>query len=212
MAFMQTLSVILMKHNYLYFLIFVILHFVSCIEKSIENTSKKDTIVKLLTDTTEKFRVDTIYWSNNSFPIQLDDKLSHQKGFVYDSVIGIDYVGFFGEHFYYPINKKGQRINTIRNFKKLSTEQVIKLNKILGSKETYKNPRIVSCYEPRLGFVFFKNGKVIGQTQICLSCAQLRSTMRTVNKEYGGLFNHKATDELNQIRIELGLTSKLPWE
>ena len=81
------------------------------------------------------------------------------------------------------------------------------MNSILGSKETYKNPSIIGCYEPRLAFIYYKKNKVIGQTQICLSCAQLRSTAQTVEGEYGNLFNEKATEELNALRTELGFSN-----
>lgn len=136
-----------------------------------------------------------------------DKTLSHQKGFECDSVIGIDYVGFEGEHFFYPINEKGEFISSIKKKQKLSKSQFLKLNSILGSKETYKNPQIIGCYEPRLAFVYYKENKVIGQTQICLSCAQLRSTVKTVNDEYGNLFNKKAAEQINNLRTELGFSN-----
>jgi hypothetical protein len=146
-----------------------------------------------------------IHWlTNKTNSMAINPLLSHQKGFECDSVIGIDYIGFEGEHFYYPINEKGELINTIIKKQKLNRKQFLKLNSILGNRDTYKNPNIVGCYEPRLGFVYFKNNKVIGQTQICLSCAQLRSTAETVEGELGELFNEKATKELNELRIELG--------
>lgn len=139
--------------------------------------------------------------------VEIDKSLSHQKGFECDSVIGIDYFGFEGEHYFYPINENGEFISSIIKKQKLNKEQFLKLNAILGSKETYKNPRIVNCYEPRLAFIYYKQNKVIGQTQVCISCAQLRSTAETVNGEYGNLFNEKATDQLNNLRSELGFTN-----
>ncbi len=146
-----------------------------------------------------------VHWlTNNTNTMAINPLLSHQKGFVCDSVIGIDYVGFEGEHFYYPINEKGEFINTIIQKKKLNKNQFLKLNSILGNKSTYINPKIVGCYEPRLGFIYFKDNKVIGQTQICLSCAQLHSTAETVEGALGELFNEKATKELNELRKELG--------
>ena len=151
---------------------------------------------------------ENIYWIKEPKNIlEIDKSLSHQKGFQCDSVIGIDYFGFEGEHFFYPINNKGEFISSIKKKQKLSRKQFLKLNSILGNKETYKNPRIVGCYEPRLAFVYYKGNKVIGQTQICLSCAQLRSTAQTVEGEYGNLFNGKATEELNALRTELGFSN-----
>ena len=155
-----------------------------------------------------KIQNDSIYWIKSPKNIvEINKSLSHQKGFKCDSVIGVDYFGFEGEHFFFPINENGEFISSIKKKLKLSEEQFLKLNSILGSKETYKNPRIVSCYEPRLAFIYYKENKVIGQTQICLSCAQLRSTAKTVGGDHGNLFNEKATEQLNSLRTELGFSN-----
>ena len=179
------------------FFLFVSLFVISCKKNvEIENQYPK------LPPKAERIK---IHWLNSKINIMaINPLLSHQKGFVCDSVIGIDYIGFEGEHFYYPINEKGEFINTIIQKQKLNKNQFLKLNSILGNKNTYINPRIVSCYEPRLGFIYFKDNKVVGQTQICLSCAQLKSTAETVEGEFGELFNEKATKELNELKIELG--------
>ena len=182
-------------------LLFLILLFISCNKpKEHINASPKQL--------PPKAQSQKIHWLKTpKYTIEIDSTLSHHKGFACDSVIGIDYFGFEGEHFFYPINKYGAEISTIKNRKKLTKPQFDKLNAILGSKETYKNPQIVGCYEPRLAFVYFKNNKVIGQTQVCLSCAQLQSTVETINGEHGNCFNQKATDQLDQLRIELGFSN-----
>ena len=152
---------------------------------------------------------ENIFWLKNiKTEIEIDENLSHQKGFVCDSVIGVDYIGFEREDFYYPINEKGEFITSIKKKIKLTENQFVKLKSIIGNKKTYKNPRIVGCYEPRLGFIYYKKNKIVGQTQICLSCAQLNSTAKTVKNEYGNLFNEKATEQLNDLRIEIGFNKK----
>lgn len=154
----------------------------------------------------------SIYWRQDKIlEILIDKNISHKKGFEYDSIIGVDYIGFDHEHFFYPINNKGQYSSSIKKYQKLNEIQAYKLFSILSDKNTYENPRIVGCYEPRLAFVYFKNNQIIAQTQICLSCAQLRSTAKTVSGQYGGLFNQLATDKLDSLRIELGFTSKMSW-
>lgn len=181
-------------------LLFLLLLCISC-------NKSKENITTVPQQLPSKVQRPKIYWLKTpKYTIEIDSTISHHKGFECDSVIGIDYFGFEGEHFFYPINKEGQEVSTIKNRKKLTKLQFDKLNDILGSKETYKNPQIVSCYEPRLAFVYFKNNKVIGQTQICLSCAQLQSTVETINGEHGNCFNQKATDQLDQLRIELGFS------
>ena len=151
---------------------------------------------------------ESIHWVKSpKNTVEIDKSLSHQKGFECDSVIGIDYFGFEGEHFFYPINNEGEFISTIKKSQKLSKEQFLKLNSILGSRETYKHPQIIGCYEPRLAFIYFKKNKVIGQTQICLSCAQIKSTAETVDGEYGNSINEKAIEQLSGLRTELGFSN-----
>lgn len=65
---------------------------------------------------------------------------------------------------------------------------------------TYINPRIIDCYEPRLGFIYFKDNKVIGQTQICLSCVQLHSTVETVKEKFGDIFNEKSYRRIEEVK------------
>jgi hypothetical protein len=154
-------------------------------------------------------KAENIYWVKKlNTEIEIDENLSHQKGFECDSVIGVDYIGFNGEDSYYPINEKGEFISSIKKKAKLTESQFTKLKSIIGNKKTYKNPRIVGCYEPRLGFIYYKKNKIVGQTQICLSCAQLNSTAKTIKDEYGNLFNEKATEQLNDLRIEIGFNKK----
>jgi len=179
------------------FFLFILLLAISCKKNvEIENQYPK------LPPKPERIK---IHWLSNKInKMAINPLLSHEKGFVCDSVIGIDYVGFEGGHSYYPINEKGEYINTIIRKQKLNEAQFLKLNSILGNKSTYINPSIASCYEPRLAFIYFKDNKVIGQTQICLGCAQLHSTAETVNGKFGDLFNKKAAEELNNLRLELG--------
>jgi hypothetical protein len=149
-----------------------------------------------------------IHWLRNSkAKLEINNDLSHQKGFECDSVIGIDYIGFENEDFYYPINNKGEFISTIKKKQKLNNEQFSNLNSILGNRKTYEHPQIIGCYEPRLGFIYYKENKVIGETQICLSCAQLHSTARTVGKEYGNSINDEARKKIDNLRIELGFSN-----
>lgn len=138
--------------------------------------------------------------------ISLDTSLCHYgRNFITDSVVGIDYIGFNGEDTFYPINKNGIIANTIKKKKRLNSNQVLRLHKMLSNSKFYVNPRIVACYEPQLAFVYFRKGKVIAQTQVCLSCAGLRSTAKIMPKKFGGLFNQIATIEFRKFAKELGL-------
>lgn len=70
---------------------------------------------------------------------------------------------------------------------------------------------MVACYEPRLALVYFKNNKVIAQTQICLTCAGLNSTVELGNRREDGLFNQNATDSMDNLRKELNFSESDSW-
>ncbi|TDP02483.1 hypothetical protein EV145_103473 [Flavobacterium sp. 245] len=145
-----------------------------------------------------------IFWLNDKTAnIKIDRTLSYSKDIKCDSVLGVNYIGFSGEHFFYPINEKGKYINTISQTKKLNQNQISRLNKIIGNKKTYKNPNIAACYEPRLAFIYFKNDTVICQTQICLSCNQLHSSAALADGADGNL-NNEAVKKITKLHDELG--------
>ncbi|MBO9702645.1 MAG: hypothetical protein J7604_20705 [Sporocytophaga sp.] len=154
------------------------------------------------------FQYERLYYRKDKpAKLAINKELSHAKGFPCDSVVGMDYIGFEGEHVYMPIGKNGYYISSIKKTQKLSASQIVRLNKILGNKKTYENPSLVACYEPRLAFIFYKKGEVIAQTQICLSCAQLRSTAKLAGDSYGDLMNQNAINEFYKLTNELGLTN-----
>lgn len=176
------------------FLLFFLL-FTACKEKPVEEIRYTNlppkapkTEIKLLT--------------KNQVKIKTKNHLSYIRGFDCDSVIGIDYIGFSGEDFYTPINEKGQYISTIRKKQKLSEEQISKLNSIFSNKKMFDNPNIASCYEPRLGFVYFKNNEVICQTIVCISCSRFQSSAETAGSN--GDFNKKASLEFEKLNHQLG--------
>ncbi|KFF02435.1 hypothetical protein [Flavobacterium reichenbachii] len=145
-----------------------------------------------------------IFWlKDKTVNIQIDHTLSYSKDIKCDSVIGVNYIGFAGEHFFNPINEKGQYINTIIQTKKLNQKQISRLSTIIGNKKTYKDPNIAACYEPRLAFIYFKNDTVICQTQICLSCNQLHSSAHIADGADGNL-NKEAVKKLTELHDELG--------
>ncbi|MCV2483795.1 hypothetical protein OD917_02580 [Flavobacterium sp. SH_e] len=181
----------------LFYFLFILLTF-SCCKNEIEN---KSTHISLPT----KAPKTEIKWlTENQVKINSKNHLSYLKGFECDSVIGIDYIGFSGEDYYCPINEKGQYISSIRKKQKLSQEQISKLNTILCDKKMFENPNIAGCYEPRLGFVYFKNNEVICQTIVCIACSQLESSAETA--DLNGSFNQKAELAFKKLTTELGFS------
>jgi hypothetical protein len=187
--------------NFIKSILLAFLFLASCKNKSVKNNEN----FKLLPPKIESVK---IRWATtNEFVVSTDSLLSYEKKIECDSVIGVNYIGFDGNgHSFYPINKRGRSINTIKSRQKLEHNQISKLNAIIGNKKTYKNPNLTACYNPRLGFIYFKNNKVICQTQICLECSQLQSTAKTAG-EKSDAFNDKARKELTKLSNELGLNN-----
>ncbi|KUJ61646.1 hypothetical protein AR687_11955 [Flavobacteriaceae bacterium CRH] len=178
----------------LYFL-FILLTFVSCKN---ETDNKKS---NPLPPPPKAPKIEIKWLTENQVKIKPKCHLSYIKGFECDSVIGIDYIGFSGEHFYFPINEKGQYISTIQKKQKLNKEQISKLNSIFNNKKMFENPNIANCYEPRLGFVYFKNNEVICQTIVCIGCSRFQSSAETAG--LNGDFNKKAALELKKLNHQL---------
>jgi len=147
----------------------------------------------------------TISWLDSSkVQLSIDTSLSYKAKVINcDSAFAIDYIGFEGEHTFLPINNKGQWINSIRKIEKLSPQQQQYLTSVIGDKNIYSDPLMVACYQPRLGIIYFKNGKVIAQTAICLGCARLESTIEIGDPKQEGLINERGRKSLNKLCNEL---------
>lgn len=137
--------------------------------------------------------------------LEIDESLSHAgKAFQTDSVLAVSYNKHFWEGHELPVEKDGSWQNTLEKIVKLSPAQVAKFHAILGSGKTYKNPAGAGCYEPRLGLVFFRGGKVVAQSAICTSCMRLQSTAKLGDGSHYAAFNVKALKRLEKLERELG--------
>jgi hypothetical protein len=200
-----------LRSNIIAFLIFFIL---GCNSKK-ENTkaSSKDTIELVKTIMTEPFFNYTISWlDSGKVMLNIDSLLTYKdKAFNCDSAIAVDYIGHQGEQTTSPLNNKGQWISTIQKRVKLTNYQIDSLNSIIGDKKSYFNSMQVSCYFPQLGIIYFKRGKVIGQSAICLSCARLESTAKLGSGENYSSFNRIALRRFEKICSELNFSNCNNW-
>lgn len=179
----------------------------------INNSSKNSAPEQHHSIPDESASVYNIEWSDSSTVMYaVDTFLSHKgKAFVCDSAIAVDYIGFLGEHTYMPINEKGQWINTIEKTKKLSVEQLKLIHSALGNKKSFEHPMMISCYEPRIGIVYFKNNKVIGQSAICLGCVRLASTAKLGNGDHYSSFNAQTLRQLEKLCSDLQFSNCKNW-
>jgi hypothetical protein len=193
---------------------FLFLIFQSCSNSKKENKLvSKDSSGKLQLSINKGYKTAIIWVDRNNLILQVDTTLSHKgSAFSCDSAIAFDYIGFEGEHTFSVLNDKGQWINTIKQSKKLSANQILRVHNILGNKESFDNPMFVGCYEPRLGIVYFKQGKVIGQDKLCLGCARLESTARLGNGENYSSFNKKTMRQLEKLCQQLNFSDCSHWK
>lgn len=116
----------------------------------------------------------------------IDKFLSHKNGgFKCDSAIILAYKLKPSKDVYMPLTKEGDWIPDIIKRKKLTYQQLRFINSIFGDKKTFTKDRF-ACFAPRVGFVYFKNGEVIGQSCLCLDCAGIESTAKLGNNDSFG--------------------------
>ena len=193
---------------------FLFLTLISCNDTTSKKSAvePKDTSTRPVTDES-LFGYEISWLDSSNVTYQVDTFLTHKgKGFLCDSAIAIDYTGFFGEHTYMPLNDKGQWINTIEKRKKLKDDQLQLIHSVFGDKKSFDNPMMVSCYEPRLGIVYFKDNKVIGQSAICLGCARLKSTAKLGNGDDYSSFSEQTLRRLEKLCVDLQFSDCKHWQ
>jgi hypothetical protein len=135
-------------------------------------------------------------------------ELSHKgTNFKTDSVLAVDYEGYNDDRGFAPLNEVGNWISTISRIKKLSNKQIEMIQSVLGNPATFQKPIFAFCFEPRLGLIYFKDGKVIAQSAICLQCGRLESSAELGNGEYYTEFNKDALSELETLCLALGFSN-----
>lgn len=102
----------------------------------------------------------------------------------YDSVVMYDFIpgGEEGQ-----IVSKGRLDGKIKKRVMLDKATVNSLNNILGLKSSF-NGIIAGCFDPHLGFVYYRSGKIVGHISVCLACNQLYSTP-DIKRRMPGLSN-----------------------
>jgi hypothetical protein len=82
------------------------------------------------------------------------------------------------------IAKKNKLVTTIKNRKTLTHTESSELTDILGLASSY-GETTAACYEPHLGIVYYKKGKVLAHLTICMDCNRLVSSMDIPNQKQG---------------------------
>ena len=189
----------MIKHLHLFFIIIITIGIASCHNPS----------TKTAGDTTPKpsAAIYTAIGYTDSIQVKmaLDTTLSYKDGMDYDSIIAVDYEGR-EDNLTDILDRNGDWINTIKQFKRLSPAQCKKIQSIIASSSTYDNANNYSCFVPHLGLAYFQYGEVKAHTAICLSCMGIESTATLGNYTKFSQINTTAADQIATLCEELGFS------
>lgn len=112
----------------------------------------------------------------------------------------------------------GSLIDVIEDQHALNQSEADRFLRLLSARSTYGGMRM-ACFEPRLGIVFYHDGKYISQISICMECNYLEAPFQipalerqrkiskkhyTGDNDYG--FSKKGRDGINQLLEEFKFT------
>jgi len=166
------------------------------------NTKKKEFVV---VDTTmEPIKQDyTISWKGSSVvEFKLDGSISYPK-IEYDSANILFYRGYNLEEdldtaSYFPVNTSGKWISTVISSSNISKADLWKVDSLLGNQKSYDESAAAGRQDPKYGIIYFKNGKVIGQTSLGPGSQTVRTTFKLPQPSYSQRLNNS---ECRQIEV-----------
>jgi len=133
----------------------------------------------------------------------------------YDSVVAYDFKGD-GDNSVIKNGSLNKRL--IVKSIKLSKKQINSISKTIGNKSSYGGSTM-SCFDPHLGIVYYKNGSIVAHINICFECNYLKTYPTLPNnllmfKEEGETdlvyhegFSEKGKNELKKICNELNFSN-----
>lgn len=136
-------------------------------------------------------------------------------GTEFDKVVSYEYTG--GEDgFVKLIDEYGKPTSKVIKEVILNDTLTSRLNSVITSGETFGGEPVF-CFNPRMGFIYFKEGKQVLRVDICLECSNFSSTKEIPaskekwaldgdgNKQYPlDAFSFEGTEKLEIICRELG--------
>lgn len=99
---------------------------------------------------------------------------------------------------YFPINSDGKWISTIMYSSVISKIDLWKVDSLLGNQKSYDKSASAAGLIPKYGIVYFKNGKVIGQTAIGPGSQTVMTTFKLPQPSYSQRLNNS---ECRQIEV-----------
>ena len=170
-----------------------------------QNNNKKKEFAIVETTMAPIKQVYTISWKDSSVvQYKLDGTISYPK-IEYDSARILFYWGYnFQEGLdttsYFPVNLTGKWISTVISSAYLLKADLWKVDSLLGNQKSYDESAAVGGQDPKYGIVYFKNGKVIGQTSFGPGSQTVRTTFLLPQPSYSQRLNNS---EWRQIEVVL---------
>lgn len=100
----------------------------------------------------------------------------------YDKVIIYDFSG--GKDFNQYIVNNGHLATSVVNKAELDKQNIAILNECLGKKTSFGNGES-ACFEPHLGFVYYRDNKIVAYITVCLDCNVLVSSLPLEAQQQG---------------------------
>ena len=82
------------------------------------------------------------------------------------------------------VNQQGELDTTVIKQAMIDPRTAKRLNSRLGDIKSFGSIA-AACFEPHLGFVYYRKGKAVAHLDICLACNRLRSSLRIKAQEQG---------------------------
>ena len=145
----------------------------------------------------------TISWKGSSVvEFKLDGSISYPK-IEYDSANILFYRGYNLEEdldtaSYFPVNTSGKWISTVISSSNISKADLWKVDSLLGNQKSYDESAAAGRQDPKYGIIYFKNGKVIGQTSLGPGSQTVKTTFKLPQPSYSQRLNNS---ECRQIEV-----------
>ena len=146
----------------------------------------------------------TISWKDSSaVQLELSPDLIVYPKIDYDSAKLLFYWGYNLEEgldtaSFFPVNSNGKWISTIIYSCTISKADLSKVDSILGNQKSYDESAAAGGQDPKYGIVYFKNGKVIGQTSLGPGSQTVKTTFKLPQPSYSQRLNNS---ECRQIEV-----------
>ena len=168
-----------------------------------QSNNKKEEITVVETTMAPLKQDYIISWKDSGkVEFKLDESITYPE-IDYDSARILYYWGYNLEEgldttSYFPLNSNGKWISTIMYSSIISKTDLWKVDSLLGDQKSYDKSASAAGLIPKYGIVYFKNGKVIGQTGIGPGSQTVMTTFKLPQPSYSQRLNNS---ECRQIEV-----------